>query len=116
MQFFGYKKCGTCRKAEKFLDEHNIEYKFIDITEQAPSVAQLKKILKQDGMEMKKLFNTSGVMYRELGMKDKLSQMTEAEALELLSKNGKLVKRPIAIHGNHSTVGFKQETFEKVWL
>ena len=114
LTFYGYKKCSTCRKAEKKLESMKVAYKFIDITESAPSQTLLKKALKfVDGL--RPLFNTSGVQYKELKMKDKLPGMTEASALKVLSGNGRLVKRPIVTDGKNVTVGFKEDAFTKTW-
>ncbi len=114
MKFYGYNKCGTCRKAQKFLDGKNVKYQSIDITETPPPKTVLKKALKS--RELKKLFNTSGVQYKELNIKDKLKGMTEAQALDLLASNGRLVKRPIAVDGDRVTVGFDEAEYKKVWL
>jgi len=113
MKFYGYNKCGTCRKAQKFLDVKKTVYQFIDITETPPPKTVLKKALKS--RELKKLFNTSGVQYKELHIKDKLKTMTEAQALDLLAGNGRLVKRPIAVDGDRITVGFDENEYKKVW-
>ena len=113
MQFFGYNKCGTCRKAKSFLDSRNIEYKDFDITETPPSKSILKRAMKAKGL--RKLFNTSGVQYRELNIKDKIGTMTEAQALDLLASNGKLIKRPIAVDKERVTVGFDATEYETVW-
>ncbi len=115
MKYFGYPKCGTCRKALKWLKENDIELaKECDITEQPPSTTILKKAL-ANGYTLKQLFNTSGVMYREMGLKDKVTDLTQAEALKLLSDNGRLVKRPIVVAGEKVTVGFKEGVFEETW-
>ena len=113
MKFYGYNKCGTCRKAQKFLDGKKVTYKSIDITETPPPKTVLKKALKT--RELKKLFNTSGVQYKELNIKDKLKEMTEAQALDLLASNGRLVKRPIAVDGDRVTVGFDEEEYKQIW-
>ena len=113
MKFFTYNKCSTCRKAKKFLEENEISFKEIDLIEDPPSKAILKKALQ--GRELKKLFNTSGVQYRELKIKDKLKTMTESQALDLLAGNGKLIKRPLAIDGSTVTVGFDPEEYKNVW-
>ena len=113
MKFFSYNKCGTCRKAKKFLDACKVVYKEIDITETPPSKSILKKAIKSKGM--KKLFNTSGEQYKKLRIKDKIGTMTEAEAVELLSANGRLIKRPIAVDGNRITVGFDEIEYKKIW-
>ncbi|MFN3166927.1 MAG: arsenate reductase family protein [Phycisphaeraceae bacterium] len=114
MKLYGYKKCGTCRNAMKWLDAQGIEYDFIDITRQPPKQAELNKALAA-GYDIKDLFNKSGGQYRELNMKDKLPTMSRAEALRLLASNGYLVKRPIAIEGDRVTVGFKEDAFAKAW-
>ena len=113
MKFYGYNKCGTCRKARKFLDEKKIQVEEFDITLTPPSKAILKKALKEMGMQ--KLFNTSGVQYRELKIKDKIKTMTEGQALGLLASNGKLIKRPIAVEGSKITVGFDIDEYKKTW-
>ena len=113
MKFFSYNKCGTCRKAKKFLDARKVSFNEIDITETPPSKSILKKAIKSKGI--KKLFNTSGEQYKNLSIKDKIGSMTEAQAIELLSSNGRLVKRPIAVDGNRITVGFDEVEYKDVW-
>jgi arsenate reductase len=113
MKFYGYNKCGTCRKAKNFLDEKNIKYTDIDITLTPPPKAVLKRAIKAKGM--RKLFNTSGVQYKELKIKDKIGSMTEAEAIEMLAHNGRLIKRPIAVDQDQVTVGFNLDEYESVW-
>jgi len=115
ISFYGYKKCGTCRKAEKALEKYGVQYSFVDITETPPNVASLKKIAEQSGIQLSKLFNTSGVQYRELNIKEKLPTMKDAQILELLAGNGRLIKRPLVTDGARATVGFTDEEFEKVW-
>ena len=113
MKFFSYNKCGTCRKAKKILDAYKLSYEEIDITETPPPKSVLKKAIKARGM--KKLFNTSGEQYKKLRIKDKIGAMTESQAIELLSSNGRLVKRPIAVDGNRITVGFNEIEYKEVW-
>ena len=113
MKFYGYNKCSTCRKAQKFLEAKKVVFQDIDITEQPPPKTTLKKALKK--YELKKLFNTSGVQYKELKIKDKIGSMTESEALDLLASNGRLVKRPIAVDGDRVTVGFNEEDYKSIW-
>ena len=113
MKFFSYNKCGTCRKAKKILDAYKLSYDEIDITETPPPKSVLKKAIKARGM--KKLFNTSGEQYKKLRIKDKIGAMTEAQAIELLSNNGRLVKRPIAVDGNRITVGFNEIEYKEAW-
>jgi len=113
MKFYGYNKCGTCRKAKTFLDEKNIKYTDINITLTPPPKSILKRAMKAKGM--RKLFNTSGVQYKELKIKDKIGAMTENQAIDLLAGNGRLVKRPIAVDKDRVTVGFDLEEYESVW-
>ena len=113
MKLYSYNKCGTCRKAKKLLDVYKVSYDEIDITETPPPKSVLKKAIKATGM--KKLFNTSGEQYKKLRIKDKIRTMTEIQALDLLSGNGRLVKRPIAVDGNRITVGFDENEYKKAW-
>jgi arsenate reductase len=115
IKFYGYKKCSTCRKAEKALEKAGKEYEFIDITEAPPAQSALKKIVRQSGAELNRFFNTSGVQYKELKIKDKVGTMAEAEILSMLAGNGRLVKRPIVTDGTTSTVGFDEKAFGKAW-
>jgi arsenate reductase (glutaredoxin) len=113
MKLYSYNKCGTCRKAIRFLEDKKVEFELIDITETPPTKQTLKAAIKAKGM--KKLFNTSGIQYRELKIKDKIKTMTESQAVDLLASNGRLVKRPIAVDKNKITVGFDIEEYKKVW-
>jgi Spx/MgsR family transcriptional regulator len=112
VKYYNYKKCSTCTKAKKFLESRGVDFKDIPIVESPPSMKDLKKMLIQYNGELKKLFNTSGVMYRELGIKDKIKSMSENEALQLLSKNGKLIKRPFLITDDGGLVGFKENEWK----
>ena len=108
MKLYHYPKCSTCKNAIKFLDKKGIDYKAIDISEKPPTLKELKTMLKfQDGA-LGKLFNTSGKLYRELGLSKKLPKMSEKEALDLLSSNGMLVKRPFLLGDDVGLVGFKE--------
>ncbi len=115
LDFYGYDGCGTCRKAKKWLDDRGVAYRSIPIVDKPPTQALLKKVLAQGDYELKHLFNTSGQMYREMKIKDKLAEMTQAQAVKLLSANGKLCKRPIVTDGKRATVGFKPDVFESAW-
>ncbi|MFT9849048.1 arsenate reductase family protein [Aneurinibacillus sp. REN35] len=110
-----YNKCGTCRKAKKWLDEEGIAYHEVPIVEQPPTKEQLRTYWQQSGLDLKKFFNTSGQSYRELGLKDRLKDMSDEEMLDLLASDGKLIKRPLLVNDNKTTVGFKEETMEKTW-
>ena len=115
IQYYGYNKCGTCRKAAKWLEAHGVEYIENAIADNPPSQATLKKILASGKYELKDLFNKSGVQYRELNMKDKLPTLSKADAIKLLASNGKLIKRPIVTDGTNHTVGFKEDDFKATW-
>lgn len=114
MKLYGYLKCGTCRKATKWLDAHGIAYDFVDITQTPPSQDELNQALAA-GYGIKELFNRSGTQYRELNMKHKLPLLSNDQAVEQLAGNGYLVKRPICLRGDRVTVGFKEEKFDEVW-
>jgi arsenate reductase (glutaredoxin) len=114
--FYWYPKCGTCRKAKKWLDEHQVSYQEIHIVENPPSRDELEDFYKKSGLRINKLFNTSGQKYRELGLKDKIKTASEQELLDLLASDGMLMKRPILTDGEKVTVGFNEESFEKTWL
>ena len=107
--FIEYPACGTCRKAKKWLDEQGIGYTDRHIVEQRPSVEELKEWQVRSGMPLKKFFNTSGLLYKAMQLKDKLDGMSEDEQLCLLASDGKLVKRPLVIGDGVVLVGFKPE-------
>ena len=111
MELYSYSKCGTCRKAIRFLENRKVKFELIDITEITPPKLVLKAAMKAKGM--KKLFNTSGGQYRKLKLKDKLKTMTESQALDLLASDGMLIKRPIAVDKRKVTVGFDIEEYKK---
>ncbi len=113
IKVYAYQKCSTCRDALKWLDTHGIPYTVKAIRETPPSPAELKSALGITGGDIRKLFNTSGMDYRALGMKDKLPAMSEAEAIALLAKNGNLVKRPFLTGDGKALVGFKPDAWEK---
>ncbi|MCK0472761.1 arsenate reductase family protein [Halalkalibacter sp. APA_J-10(15)] len=113
--FYHYPKCGTCRKAKKWLEEKGIEVNDVHIVENPPTKEELKIMVENSGLEIKKFFNTSGKKYRELNVKEKLPTMTEDEALELLASDGMLIKRPLTTDQKKVTVGFKEDLFEQNW-
>ncbi|MGE7983544.1 arsenate reductase family protein [Solibacillus sp. NPDC093137] len=115
VKFIQYPKCTTCKKAQKWLDEQGVDYVNIHIVEQTPSKEELKAIYEASGVPLKKFFNTSGMKYRELGLKDKLPTMSEDEQLELLASDGMLIKRPIVTDGKKLTLGFKESDFLETW-
>jgi len=113
MKVYEYPACSTCKKALKFLETRKIKFEKIPIVEKPPKLSELKKMLeylREDGGDLKNLFNTSGVQYRELGIAQKLKEgMSEKDALALLAKNGKLIKRPFILTDRWGVVGFKEE-------
>ncbi len=113
MKVYSYSKCGTCRNAIKDLEAKKIKFEVIDITENPPSKKVLKSAIKAKGLQ--KVFNTSGVQYRELRIKDKIKSMTEAQAIDLLASNGRLIKRPIAVDKDKITIGFNADEYKQVW-
>ncbi|MBQ4650366.1 MAG: arsenate reductase family protein [Firmicutes bacterium] len=116
MLFICYPKCTTCQKAKKWLDEHNIEYTLRHIAEENPTGDELREWYAKSGLPLKKFFNTSGLLYKELQLKDKLPGMTEDEQFELLASNGMIVKRPIVVNGDTVLVGFKEAEWSEVFL
>lgn len=110
-KFICYPKCSTCKKAEKFLQDNNIGYELRDIKLDNPTKEELDDFVKLSGKDVKAFFNTSGLVYKELGLKDKLPSMSYDEKLKVLSTNGMLVKRPILVTNDKVYVGFK----EKEW-
>ena len=115
IQFYGYKKCGTSRKAEKDLETRGLAHEFTDITIAPPSATALKKIIAQSGLPLARFYNTSGLQYKELKIKDLRQTMTEAEQIKMLAGNGYLLKRPIVSDGKKATVGYKVEEFDQTW-
>lgn len=111
LKFICYPKCTTCQKAKKWLDDNKIKYELRDIKEDNPTFEELSKWYKMSGLPLKKFFNTSGLLYKSMGLKDKLPNMSEEEQLKLLSTDGMLVKRPFLINEDFVLVGFK----EKEW-
>ena len=108
MLFIEYPKCSTSKKAKKYLEEHGIEFEDRHIVEENPTKEELTEWIRISGKPVKKFFNTSGMKYRELGLKDKLPQMSEEEQIELLASDGMLVKRPLLIDGEMVLTGFKE--------
>lgn len=115
IKFYGYPKCSTCNKASKWLRDNQVQFENHHIVYAPPSKEFLKEMVANGDYELKKFFNTSGVKYRELQLKDKLPTMSEDEQLELLASDGKLIKRPLVYDGNKLTLGFKEEQFEDMW-
>lgn len=113
MLFLCYPKCSTCKKAAAFLDERNIPYDLRDIKEENPTAEELKAWHEKSGLPLKRFFNTSGQLYRSLGLSKKLPDMSEAEQYDLLASDGMLVKRPLVVGEDFVLVGFKQKEWEE---
>ena len=112
--YLEYPKCSTCKKAKKWLESNNISFEQRDIVKQNPTKEELKLWHEKSSMPLKKFFNTSGLVYKELHLKDKLKDMTEEEQYALLATNGMLVKRPIIVTENIVLTGFKETEWEKL--
>ena len=112
MKFICYPKCTTCQRAKAWLDENGAEYELRDIKLDNPTLDELKAWHKQSGLPLKKLFNTSGLLYKSLDLKNKLPTMSEDEMLTLLVSDGMLVKRPLVIGGDFVLVGFKEDEWK----
>lgn len=112
MLFVEYPKCTTCKKAKKWLDDNHLEYIDRHIKEENPTIEELKDWHKRSGLPLKKFFNTSGLLYKELKLKDRLPSMTEEEQYQLLASDGMLVKRPVIVKDNIVLLGFKEEAWK----
>jgi len=114
--FLEYPKCTTCKKAKKWLDDHKIDYEDRDIKENHPTEEELKKWHQISKQPLKKFFNTSGLLYKSMQLKDKLPQMSSEEQIHLLSTDGMLVKRPLIVMADKILIGFKEAEWEKELL
>lgn len=112
---YHYPQCGTCRKGIRSLQSKGRELDLRNVKENPPGKEELSKLVELSGLELKKFFNTSGEVYRTLGLKDKLPDMPREEQIALLASNGMLLKRPIVTDGKQVTVGYREEEFERVW-
>ncbi|WP_371363953.1 Regulatory protein MgsR [Sporomusa rhizae] len=113
-QFICYPKCTTCQKAKKWLTDNGIAYDERHIKEQNPTAEELKEWREKSGLPLRKFFNTSGLLYKSMQLKDKLPNMSDTEMVTILASDGMLVKRPILLAGNRVLVGFKAEEWEQV--
>ncbi|MGL4452899.1 MAG: arsenate reductase family protein [Sarcina sp.] len=113
--FLEYPKCTTCKKAKKWLEENNIEFEDRHIVEENPSKEELRGFYEKSGLTINKFFNTSGIKYREMGLKDVVKSASEEELLEILSTDGMLVKRPLLVLDNTVLVGFKEDQWKEVF-
>lgn len=116
LKFYGYSRWSTVRKAKVWLNENNIKFEEIEIVKNPPSKEELKQMYDTGEYEIKKFFNTSGVKYRELGLKDVVKTASEDELLDILSSDGMLIKRPIAFDGKNLLIGFKEEEWKEKLL
>ena len=114
MLFIEYPKCTTCKKAKKFLIDNNISFQERDIKNDNPTEEEIKMYLTKTKKDINKLFNTSGIKYRELDLKSRLPNMTENEKIKLLASDGMLIKRPILVSKNETFFGFKEEEWKKI--
>ena len=112
--FVEYPKCTTCKRAKKYLEEKGVEFTDRHIVEECPTVEEIRTWHKMSGLPLKKFFNTSGMLYREMHLKDRLPEMTEEEQYELLSSNGMLIKRPVLVMGEEVLLGFKEAAYEEL--
>lgn len=115
MEFICYPKCTTCQKAKKWLDDKGITYDLRDIKENNPSYEELRTWYSDSGQPLKRFFNTSGLLYKSMELKDKLPQMSDEEQLRLLATDGMLVKRPLLIKNGKVLVGFKEKEYEELF-
>ena len=111
-----YPKCTTCQKAKKWLESQGIAYTERNIAEENPTYAELKKWYKKSGLPLKRFFNTSGLLYKSMQLKDKLPEMSEEEQLKLLATDGMLVKRPLVVDGDNVLTGFKEAEWTETML
>ena len=112
MIFIEYPKCSTCKKAKKWLDDHNIKYEDRHIIDNNPTFDELKEWYHKSNLDIKRFFNTSGMLYKEMNLKEKLPNMNDDEMIEILSTNGMLVKRPLIISDDVILTGFKEKEWE----
>ncbi len=116
IKFYGYSKCSTLKKAKAWLEEHNLEFENIEIVKNPPTKEELKEMYEASGYKLKKFFNTSGVRYRELGLKDIVKTESDEKLLDILSSDGMLIKRPIAYDGKKVVIGFKVDEWKEKLL
>ena len=115
LKVYCYPRCGTCRTAIKWLKEQGHTLNEVNIAEQPPTAEELRDLVARSGLELKKWFNVSGNLYKEMSLKDKLPDMNDEEKLKLLASNGMLIKRPIVTDGSRVMVGYKEDEYQKLW-
>ena len=111
MEFIEYSKCSTCKKAKKYLEDNNIKYVDREIKEKTPTINEINNWIDKYDININKLFNTSGIIYREMKLKDRLDSMTKEEKIELLSNNAMLIKRPLLVCNDKILIGFKEKEY-----
>ncbi|HLR54290.1 MAG TPA: arsenate reductase family protein [Pseudogracilibacillus sp.] len=116
LTLYWYPNCSTCKKAKKQLDEYQIDYETVHLVEETPTEAELQTLIEKSGLEPKKFFNTSGKVYRENNMKDKLKAADLNQMVTYLAADGMLIKRPIVTDGEKVTVGFNEKIFKDTWI
>lgn len=114
--FINYPKCSTCQRAKKYLESNSIDFKSRHIVDDTPTEKELTEIIKKSNLEIKKFFNTSGIKYRQLNLKEKLKDMSDSEKIKLLSSDGMLIKRPILVGDDFVLVGFKENEWNETLL
>ena len=114
MEFIQYEKCSTCQKAKKFLESNKVSFKNRSIIEETPTKEELTKWIKDYNIDIKKLFNTSGLVYKEMKLKEKLDYLTMDEKIALLASNGKLIKRPLLVKEDGILIGFKEKEYQEL--
>lgn len=114
MLFVYYPKCSTCKKAKQILDNRNLDYIEKDIKLDNPNYHEIESWYQKSNLPLRKFFNTSGIVYKELNLKEKIGDMTEKEMINLLSTNGMLIKRPILVTKNSVIIGFKKDIYENI--
>ncbi len=116
MKFICYPKCTTCQKAKKWLDDNKIEYELRDIKAENPNIDELRNFYNLSGQPLKKLYNTSGLLYKSMDLKNKLTEMSDEEMIALLATDGMLVKRPLLVSDEFVLIGFKEKEWEEKLL
>lgn len=115
LTLYWYPNCNTSKKAKKWLEDNGLSYKLVHLVEETPSEKEITELIEKSGLPPRRFFNTSGKVYREQNMKEKIKDATLEEIVQYLASNGMLIKRPIVTDGQKVTVGFKEETFENTW-
>ncbi|MFD2629026.1 arsenate reductase family protein [Oceanobacillus kapialis] len=115
LTFYWYPNCGTCKKAKKWLEDHEVSYNAVHIVENTPSKETILELIDKSDLPARKFFNTSGKKYREENIKEKIANASDEEMAAILASDGMLIKRPIATDGQKVTVGFKEEVYQETW-